>query len=922
MGSPDCKGLPPRVFRGTPRQRPPPRLPTGVLRDSLSGGGATSQGSYRRDTGNIRVFQPNVPSLQEGWGVAPSYKFEESEPLHISKAFQDGDHSQPTWYLEGGRLHGQTRFERRLSNSPYPPRPQTVSEVYFSGEAISVQDTPLWSSHGPKGFHKASETSSLCSQSIWHSPYSLHRRHFDHGELPYRDYRECTEYNSPAGEPGFHYQLEQECPEPKPNNGIPWVAGGFNLTHSECSKIQAVKDCQGMPAFPTQGHSVREGPCSFIGSTDICKYSSPSRSSSLQGITKTEASDTTSVWFSGCLSHSGQGGQEGPIILDSRSPVSEWEVDKYSTSATEHLFRCFTDRLGSQCRGSIDFGSLVKQGEVLPHQSTRATGSLSGSQDLCCQQDIPPHYSTAGQCHSNCLSQQEGRYSFQVSLRPGNFNLAVVFGQEFDTACSTYSRSTEFYCRLAVQERNGIQRLEIRPTDFQVSNEETGLLLHRSVCSSPQHTAKEILQLSSRSRGRRSGCFITELEGADMLCLSPVCHSGPGPAEINTGQSESCNSHCSQLAISSLVSITNPALSSPSHPPPTNPAPFDKSTRGTTPSDSPRPYASSRLEGLRSSGRYSKLSEEAFALLSSAWRKGTEKSYTMGWRKWCGWCQSLGRDPFAASIEDIIEFLTSEFHAGRQYSTINSLRSALSATLPPIEGTPVGQHPLIVKLLQGIFNQRPPLPRYENTWNVGSVISFIKNNLNQNSNLSLKDLSRKLAMLLALASASRSSDLHLLDLRYIKHSMDYVEFQIAGLLKTRRSGPPRSFTIKRLPTVESLCPVVTLEAYERVTQPFRGAIMDKSSKLFLSLKQPHNPVSSSTIGRWIKSLLTDAGIDTSIFGAHSTRAASSSAAKKAGVPLSDIMRAAGWSRSSTFERFYYKPILSPQVGDILLSSGG
>ncbi|XP_019854593.1 PREDICTED: uncharacterized protein LOC109583611 [Amphimedon queenslandica] len=76
----------------------------------------------------------------------------------------------------------------------------------------------------------------------------------------------------------------------------------------------------------------------------------------------------------------------------------------------------------------------------------------------------------------------------------------------------------------------------------------------------------------------------------------------------------------------------------------------------------------------------------------------------------------------------------------------------------------------------------------------------------------------------------------------------------------------------------------------------------------------------STIGRWIKSLLTDAGVNTSIFGAHSTRAASSSAAKKVGVPLIDIMKAAGWSRSSTFERFYYKPILSPQVGDILLSS--
>jgi hypothetical protein len=58
----------------------------------------------------------------------------------------------------------------------------------------------------------------------------------------------------------------------------------------------------------------------------------------------------------------------------------------------------------------------------------------------------------------------------------------------------------------------------------------------------------------------------------------------------------------------------------------------------------------------------------------------------------------------SASIEDVIELLTSEFQSGLQYSTLNSARSALSATLPPFDGIPVGQHPLISRLLQGIFN--------------------------------------------------------------------------------------------------------------------------------------------------------------------------------------------------------------------------
>jgi hypothetical protein len=36
----------------------------------------------------------------------------------------------------------------------------------------------------------------------------------------------------------------------------------------------------------------------------------------------------------------------------------------------------------------------------------------------------------------------------------------------------------------------------------------------------------------------------------------------------------------------------------------------------------------------------------------------------------------------------------------------------LFTVLPTISGKPVGRHPIIVRLLKGIFNKKPPLPRY------------------------------------------------------------------------------------------------------------------------------------------------------------------------------------------------------------------
>ena len=55
----------------------------------------------------------------------------------------------------------------------------------------------------------------------------------------------------------------------------------------------------------------------------------------------------------------------------------------------------------------------------------------------------------------------------------------------------------------------------------------------------------------------------------------------------------------------------------------------------------------------------------------------------------------------------------------------------------------------------------------------------------------------------------------------------------------------------------------------------------------------------------MKNLMVKAGINQQ-FGAQSTCVASTSAARQRGVPISAILKTAGWSNSGTFERFYHK----------------
>ena len=69
-----------------------------------------------------------------------------------------------------------------------------------------------------------------------------------------------------------------------------------------------------------------------------------------------------------------------------------------------------------------------------------------------------------------------------------------------------------------------------------------------------------------------------------------------------------------------------------------------------------------------------------------------------------------------------------------------------------VNGIQVGQHPLVTCFLKGVFNSRPPAPKYTLTWDVNVALRYLRE-LTGNHALTLQQLAHKLAMLLALAKA-------------------------------------------------------------------------------------------------------------------------------------------------------------------------
>jgi site-specific recombinase XerD len=300
-----------------------------------------------------------------------------------------------------------------------------------------------------------------------------------------------------------------------------------------------------------------------------------------------------------------------------------------------------------------------------------------------------------------------------------------------------------------------------------------------------------------------------------------------------------------------------------------------------------------------------KISDKASAIIMQAWKHATQKQYAVYIRRWTQFCTKEKVDCIRPHVSVVLEFLTSLFEQGLGYSALNTARSALSQFVVWKNNVMMGAHPWVIKFMRGVYNLRPPVPRYYDTWNVAALLKVLRV-LSPVRKLSLQSLTLKTATLVALLLAARSQTLALLDLKNMTRKTSKFCFTIgaADLKQSRPGYTPPLIEFGAYPVDKGLCVYLALNEYIKRTSELRG----EESALFISFIKPHKKVTATTISRWVKTMMSRAGIDTAKYKGHSLRAASASRAWQAGCPLHELMSTAGWSNSSTFAKFYKKKI--------------
>lgn len=285
----------------------------------------------------------------------------------------------------------------------------------------------------------------------------------------------------------------------------------------------------------------------------------------------------------------------------------------------------------------------------------------------------------------------------------------------------------------------------------------------------------------------------------------------------------------------------------------------------------------------------------------------TQKQYIGALQKWIDFCKSEAIDYSRPNIASVLTFFTKLFKSNCSYSSLNTVRSAMSLALPPIEGFQIGSHPLVSRFLKAVGKLKPPKAKYDSIWDVNVVLQMFKS-WQCNDSLSLKCLGQKLVALLAICTGQRVQSLSLIDICNIKFGGDIVNILIPYEVKSSKPGAKQPCLLHpRYKNDLKICPVSVLESYLDKTKVLRGA----STKLFISYESPFNQVCKQTLARWLKCVLENAGVDITLFGAHSFRHASTSKARQEGVSIDYIYQNAGWvNNSKVFGKFYDRNVES------------
>ncbi|KAK2823510.1 hypothetical protein Q7C36_020110 [Tachysurus vachellii] len=524
--------------------------------------------------------------------------------------------------------------------------------------------------------------------------------------------------------------------------------------------------------------------------------------------------------------------------LESCGVLRAWDPSRGDHAAESGKDRCLFDRVGSHSRGQISERCLAGLTSFSPCKLLGAPHCVEGSKAFL----APP----AGTSCAGALRQYNSCSTYQPPRRHALLQASRSGSQAVGVECTAFPVVTgdsrpglfEQGCRPFVKGEPALRRVAAPPSDSEAALGEV-----RPGCRLPPRRGHSGSSMAQRATLRFPSALPDISDSGQGRCTGFV--SDPHSSQVAQGT----------LASGNNTSAICKALAAPvAHGPP------GPSERGNL-SSSPRQGGSLGLARERANLSTMGLPPLAIATIQNARASSTSSLYDCKWRVFEEWCEE----------HQLVSYLT--------FLTIKVYLAAIAACHAGFGGTTVGQHPLIRRFMKGAHRSLPVTRSVVPDWDLSMVLEVLaQQTFEPLGDISLKLLSFKTALLLALASAKRVSDLHALSV----HS-SCTKFSLCGdkvLLRPNPAFMPKCFPAFSVGVIElSAFHPPPFSSAERGVQPPGG------------------------------------------LRAHSTRGLAASWALFGGVPLQDICAAASWSSLHTFVRHYRLDVTRTTVAHAVLSVG-
>ncbi len=154
------------------------------------------------------------------------------------------------------------------------------------------------------------------------------------------------------------------------------------------------------------------------------------------------------------------------------------------------------------------------------------------------------------------------------------------------------------------------------------------------------------------------------------------------------------------------------------------------------------------------------LPESVLNTMAEARAPSTRRLYSLKWSVFSTWCLDRDLDPVTSDVSVVLSFLQEMLDKQRSSSNIKVYAAAIAAFYAPIAGRLVGRDSAVVQFLRGARRMNPLHPRTVPPWDLPTILRALKGPPFEPLQFtSLRALSLKTALLLALASVKRVGDL-------------------------------------------------------------------------------------------------------------------------------------------------------------------